>query len=194
MVRLLPKIKESYFIIFLDNYFTSIPLFLKLRAKNISAVGKTRPQGTEFPALLITLRQKWSTKLDWGTICTAIVDDVLCIGQQDNNHVLALSTVYTVHEASSYITRFRKRPQTTSTNAITARKIFGDQARMELNIPTLIDDYNHNMNGVDFANQFRQVYDTQRITYRIQFPLMHWAFDQAAVNAYKLATVGNLWT
>jgi len=64
MVRLLPKIKESYFIIFLDNYFTSIPLFLKLRAKNISAVGKTRPQGTEFPALLITLRQKWSTKLD----------------------------------------------------------------------------------------------------------------------------------
>ena len=50
------------------------------------------------------------------------------------------------------------------------------------------------MNGVDLANQFRQVYDTQRIAYQIWFPLMHWAFDQAAINAYKLATVGKTWT
>ena len=51
-----------------------------LRAENIGAVGTTRPQGIEFPALLIALRQKWSTKLDWGTICAVIVNDVLCIG------------------------------------------------------------------------------------------------------------------
>ncbi len=64
MARLLPKIENSYFALFLDNYFTSIPLFSTLRAENIGAVGTTRPQGTEFPALLIALRQKWSTKLD----------------------------------------------------------------------------------------------------------------------------------
>jgi len=29
---------------------------------------------------------------------------------------------------------------------------------------------------------------------RIWFPLMHWEFDQAAINAYKLATVGKTWT
>jgi hypothetical protein len=88
-----------------------------------------------------------------------------------------LSTIYIVHEASSSIARFRKRPQITSTNATTARKIFGDKSRMELDIPTLINDYNYNMNGMDLANQFRQAYDTQRIAYRIWFPLMHWAFD-----------------
>jgi len=58
MALFLPKIEESYFILFLNNYFTSIPLFLKLRAENISAVGIIRSQDIEFPALLITLRQK----------------------------------------------------------------------------------------------------------------------------------------
>ena len=74
---------------------------------------------------------------------------MLCISWQDNNLVLGLSTIHTVHEASSHITRFRKRPQTTSTNAATARKVFSDLSRSELDIPTFIDDYNHNMNGVD---------------------------------------------
>src|SRR4051812_35258160 len=82
----------------------------------------------------------------------------------------------------------------TSTNAVTARKVFGDLSRKELDIPTFIDDYNHNMNGVDLAYQFRQVYDTQRISYRIWFPLMHWVFDQAATNAYKLAITSKTWT
>lgn len=194
MARLLPKINESYFVLYLDNYFTSIPLFSMLRAENIGAVGTTRPSGTEFPALLIALRQNFSAKLNWGTICAITVNGVLCIGWQDNNFVLGLSTIHTVHEASSYVTRWRKRPQITSTNATSARKVFGDLSRMELDIPAWIDDYNHYMNSVDLANQFRQVYDTQQISYRIWCPLMHWAFDQAAINAYKLATVGKTWT
>jgi hypothetical protein len=80
MARLLPKIEKSYFVLYLDNYSTSIPLFSILRAENIGAVGTTRPSGTEFPALLITLRQNFSTKLNWGTICAIEVDGVLCIG------------------------------------------------------------------------------------------------------------------
>src|SRR5436305_13225740 len=35
MAQLLPKIEQSYFVLFLDNYFTSIPLFSMLRAENI---------------------------------------------------------------------------------------------------------------------------------------------------------------
>jgi hypothetical protein len=64
---------------------------------------------------------------------------------------------------------------------------------MDLNIPTWVDDYNHNMNSVDLANQFRQPYDTQKIAYRTWIPLLHWVLDQAAINAYKLATVGKSW-
>ncbi len=44
-------------------------------------------------------------------------------------------------------------------NAVIARRVFGDFARMELDIPIFINDYNVNMNGVDLANQHREVYD-----------------------------------
>ena len=43
MARLLPKFPNSYYVLYLDNYFTSIPLFSMLRKENIGAVGTTRP-------------------------------------------------------------------------------------------------------------------------------------------------------
>jgi hypothetical protein len=131
-----------------------------LHKENISAARTTRPLGIDFPALLIALRKNWSTKLDWGTTIADIVDDVLCIGWQDNNFVLGLSTVHTIHEASSWVTLKRNRPSTTSTNATITRKVFGDLPFMLLNILTWVDDYNHNMNAVDLANQYREPYDT----------------------------------
>jgi hypothetical protein len=85
---------------------------------------------------------------------------------KDNDFVLGLSTVHTVHEASSYVMSKRSRPTTTSTNASITRKVFGEFAYMLLEILTWVGDYNHNMNSVDLANQFRQPYDTQQIAYR----------------------------
>jgi hypothetical protein len=64
---------------------------------------------------------------------------------------------------------------------------------MLLEILTFIDNYNHNMNSVDLANQHRQPYDTQQIAYRTWVLLLHWILDQAAINAYKLATIGKTW-
>ena len=71
----------------------------------------------------------------------------------------------------------RSRPATTSTNASVTRKVFGEFAYMLLEILTWVDDYNHNMNSVDLANQFRQPYDTQQIAYRTWIPLFHWILD-----------------
>jgi hypothetical protein len=193
MAQLLPKFPNSHFVIYMDNYFTSIPLFSMLRKQNIGAAGTTRPSGIDFPALLIVLRKNWSTKLDWGTTVADIVNGVLCIGWQDNNFVLGLSTIHTVHEASSWVSLKRNRPSTTSTNATITGKVFGDSPFMILDILTWVDDYNHHMNAVDLANQHRQPYDTQRIAYRTWIPLLHWILDQAAINAYKLAIVGKTW-
>jgi hypothetical protein len=80
MARLLPKFSNSHFVIYIDNYFTSIPLFSMLCKENISAVGTTRPSGIDFLTLLIVLRKNWSTALDWGTTVADIVDGVLCVG------------------------------------------------------------------------------------------------------------------
>src|ERR1700730_5468238 len=65
---------------------------------------------------------------------------------------------------------------------------------MLLDSLTWVDDYNHNMNSVDLANQLRHLYDTQQIAYRTWIPLFHWILDQAAINAYKLALIAGTWT
>jgi hypothetical protein len=52
-----------------------------------------------------------------------------------------------------------------------------------------MDDYNHNMNSVDLTDQDRQPYDIQQVVYRTWIPILHWILDQAAINAYKLATM-----
>jgi len=44
--------------------------------------------------------------------------------------------------------------------------VFKDQYTKELPIPCFIDDYNHNIRGVDLANQFRESYETHRATLR----------------------------
>src|ERR1700716_269373 len=147
MARLLPKFENSPYVLYLDNYFTSIPLFSMLQKENIGAVGTTRPLGIDFLALLIVLRKNWPTKLDWGTTIADIVNGVLCISWQDNNFVLGLSIVHIVHQASSWVTSKCNHPLETSTNASKTRAVFGDSPFILLGIPTFINDYNHNMNS-----------------------------------------------
>ena len=194
MARLLPKLPNSYYVLYLDNYFTSIPLFSMLWKENIGAAGTTRASGIDFPALLIVLRKSWPTKLEWGATVADVVNDVLCIGWQDNSFVLGLSTVYTIHEASSWVTSKRNCLSKTSTNANITREVFGDLPFMDLDIPAFINDYNHYMNSVDLANQHRQSYNTQKIAYRTWIPLFHWILDQAAINAYKIAIISKTWS
>jgi hypothetical protein len=64
----------------------------------------------------------------------------------------------TIHEASdmqNIIIRIRKRPKITSTFAKTAQKPFENKAIKKLPIPKLINNYNHNINAVDRADQLR---------------------------------------
>jgi hypothetical protein len=48
--------------IYMDNYFTSIPLFSELRAYQFGATGTTRPY-KELPSGLKELKERFSTKL-----------------------------------------------------------------------------------------------------------------------------------
>jgi hypothetical protein len=76
--------------------------------------------------------------------------DVLGIRWEDNNIVCFLTTVYPWNE-----TTFRelRKPRTTTTNAAIVKQVFGDSECKALFIPTVVDDYNHDMNGVDLADQ-----------------------------------------
>jgi hypothetical protein len=64
--------------IYMDNYFTSIPLFSKLRACKPGAVSTTRPY-KEFLVGLKELKDRFSTKLKWNSLLALIVQDTLCL-------------------------------------------------------------------------------------------------------------------
>lgn len=184
LVTTLPRTRIT---IYLDNYFTSIPLFSSLRSICYGAVGTTRPHAL-FPTALSKLKKE-GKKLDWNTLLGQVVEDILCLAWQDNNIVLALSNVHTVHTVNDFIVRQRKRPAKTSTSGSIVRTVFGDDPIMELRIPVFIDDYNHNIGGVDIANQLREAYETHRATRRNWWPLFYWLIDVVVINSYRLYRV-----
>jgi Transposase IS4 len=179
------SLPRQYLSIYMDNYFTSIPLFSVLRALNFGAVGTTRPH-KEFPDEMKELKERFSTKLPWNTLLAKVVDNTLCLAWQDNNVVLALSNIHTVDKTDDFRDKVRRRPAKTSTNGRIVRQVFGEDATKQLQIPCFIDDYNHHMGGVDLANQFRESYETHRATQRTWWPLFYWFIDIACINAYRL--------
>ncbi len=179
------SLPRRHLTIYMDNYFTSIPLFTELRACEFGVMGTTWPY-KEFPAGLKELKERYSTKLKWNTLLARVVQDTLCLAWQDNNIVLALSNIHTVHQTEDFREKVRKRPPKTSTNGRIVRPVFGDAPKKELQIPCFIDDYNQYMGSVDLANQFRESYETHRITLRVWWPLFYWLIDVACINAYRL--------
>lgn len=93
----------------------------------------------------------------------------------------------TVSNGRDTVSRLRRRPATTATNARTSRAVFGDKATKELEIPEFIDMYNHFMNGVDVADQLRSYYNTQRTHFKTWKPLWHFLLDVTITNGYKIA-------
>jgi hypothetical protein len=155
LVATLPRTRIT---IYLDNYFTLIPLFSSLCSRQYGAVGTTRPHALFLTAL--SMLKKEGKKLDWNTLLSQVVDDTLCFVWQDNNIVLALSNIYTVHTVNDFVARQRKRPVKTFTSDNIVRIVFGDNLIKELQIPIFIDDYNYNIRGVDIANQLREAHKT----------------------------------
>jgi hypothetical protein len=82
--------------------------------------------------------------------------------------------------------RYNNFPTKTSTNGRIVRHVFGDSPTKELQIPCFIDDYNQYMGGVDLANQFRESYETHRITQRNWWALFYWLIDVVCINTYRL--------
>ncbi|PVH67763.1 hypothetical protein DL98DRAFT_442813, partial [Cadophora sp. DSE1049] len=103
--------------VYLDNYFTSIPLFQELRACGYSTV-KTTP----------------------------------------------LNNIHIIHQTDDFQAKIRRRPRKTSTNSRIVRLVFKEKHTKKLHIPRFINNYNYYIKRVDLANQFREVYETHRIT------------------------------
>ena len=148
-------------------------------------MGTARPTANGFPKTLDVDKDQAKRKLDWNHLCGEIIDEeVPALLWQDNNSVLLLSTI---HESTSYTLSKRKKPKLTSTNAAKARLPFAPTEHTKLlAIPTIINDYNQHMGGVDIADQLRSNYCVQQKSLRNWLPLFYWLLDTAIINSYRL--------
>ena len=176
--------RRKTFNIFMDNYFSSIPLFSYLRNKNIGACGTVRTNSKKFPEELKALTKE---KKRWGFRSGMVVDDVLAVVWMDAVPVTALTTIHDIKGDAWQIERDRKKPRITLPNAERVRETFGDNHRQLLKIPVMINDYNHHMGGVDIADQLRGYYTTQLTSRRTWMPLFFWLLDTVLVNCHLLS-------
>ena len=180
--------KTQAFNIYMDNFFSSIPLFKYLRSNGIGACGTVRTNSARFPKQL-KIDKKTALKFNWDTISGAVVDEVLAFLWVDNNLVTMLTTIHGLGDQWK-IERNRRRPRITNVNKARVQDTWGTSPRKIVAIPKIIDDYNHYMGGVDIADQRRGYYNTQIMTRQNWMPLFYWLLDTAIINshlAYKAA-------
>ncbi|EDN07287.1 predicted protein [Histoplasma mississippiense (nom. inval.)] len=144
--------------IYMNNYFTSVALFHYLQKQGIEACETIHP--ANLPPLLQELKNSGlSSHIPFNTL---------------------------FHLPDSFVEHVRKRPGLSSTNGPQIRRIFEDNWQKAVKIPTIIDDYNHNMNGIDQAKQYRASYETHILTNQTWLTILYLIIDHAIVNAYIL--------
>jgi hypothetical protein len=168
------------FILVCDNYYTTFRLFAYLKQNNIGALGTCRTN--RMPPKIREMHAKLKD-LEWGALERDAMDGVLAIGWVDNAVVNMLSTVHTGFEQ---VVTERKRPRATSGNAAKVRRVFGENAKLGLPIPKMIDDYNRHMNHVDVSDQLRSYYQCLFRSSGSWWPLFLYILEVVLTNSYIL--------
>ena len=72
----------------------------------------------------------------------------------------------------------------TQSNPKIALKVFRDNSKLKLDIPTCSANYNSHKIGVDIADQYRSYYSTKLITLHNWFHICFWAPDTMLINSF----------
>ena len=184
--------QHQAFVIYMDNYFNNVPLFLKLRKLGIGACETARQNCSGFPKeLKVGKTLTGKQKLDYHFITgmevgmTASNRGVLAVLWMDNAPVTMLTTVHNIHGSKSHVITERKCSRDTSSNAAGVQQLFKQGEFVKpLSIPTCVDDYNQFMGGVDITDQYHSYYTTQIVARRNWLPIFFWILDTALLNSF----------
>ena len=149
--------------VFTDRYYTSIPLAQALGDHNTAFTGTSNKNRAELPDNIRQLN-----RLKGGEVIAYRTPTLLALAWQAekrNKPVLMVSS-----EASAAMVTVQSRSQN-SHNGPTQK-------------PTVIDVYNHNMNGVDIADQNSVYYAFQRKTRKWWRKVFFWLMEVTVVNSY----------
>lgn len=171
------------FNVYMDDLFTSAKLLQHFRNNGIGACGTARSQA----GIPKELQVGKTSKLEWDTRSGVVMGGVLAVSWQDNSPATMMTTIHGIVGEQWEVTRERRRPRDTGTNAAKERFVFGDSSRKDLRTLKVVDEYNHHMDGVVIADQLRSSYSTQQITRRNWMPMFFWIMDTVVVNCYLIA-------
>lgn len=126
-------------IIYFDNYFTSIPLLETLRVNNTPACGTIRQNRKDFLKNFVEDKSLKRRDFDYRYSNTNIK-----IYKWKDNRVVYLATNF--HGTEEYTVQCTEK----------------DGTKLIVKCPSLVEDYNRHMGGVDYADQLRTTYGMNR--------------------------------
>ena len=169
VLRLVHSYVNQNYIVYLDNFFTSLALFKKLLESRVHACGTTRTNRKGFPvaAVASTNNKIGTKKAVKGELRSAVVDGIRALGFVDKREVHLLSTFHGTETSP----KARKQP---------------DGTVKDEEIPIMVQDYNQNMRAVDVRDQQTSYYPCTRKAKRWWLRLLWWTLDAAVNNAHIL--------
>ena len=171
--------RQNQFIVAMDNYFSLPKVIGKLREMGVGMVGTSRFKPNWPPKSLkaVDVEKSNFNEFYW------LIDEhgTLVSRWKDNGMVLCCSTV---HRVGNTIERLRRKPRLTTTNSSHVKQVWGDNGTTKIKIPTLIDDYNHWMGGVDMSDQLIAYYHPNLRCYRTWIPMFLQIVSMIRCNCY----------
>lgn len=166
------KFPNMAFHVFFDNFFTSLPLLLKLKSRGVKATGTIRENRIPKKCSLMSSQEMKKKPRGCFDFVSSQCKEIIICKWHDNNIVNIASNTIKVYPTSQ-VKRFSQKEK---------KMIYIPQ-------PRLIKKYNENMGGVDRADQNISLYRVSIRGKKWYFPLLSHFIDMAEQNAWRLHKV-----
>ena len=171
--------RKLQYVVVMDNFFTMSRTLQRLREEGVGAFGTARAR-TGWPP------EEIKGIVDNRFNAMYVINDKAnykLMRWCDNNIVKMVSTIHTGLEGED-VPKVRKKPRENAVNKQNIKMVWGDEWKAKVNIPTVINDYNQWMNGVDIADQLIAYYRPKLRCQRTWMPLMFHALDILRINCF----------
>ena len=139
ILSLCQKLKDTHCFVFFDNFFTSPALFVKMLEMGIYAAGTMRANRKNMPVLKHDKEMKRGEH-DWFSS-----NHLSAIKWMDNKSVIVLSNYFNTKETQQI-----------------ERRVKGSKDKVKVTCPSVIQEYNQFMGGVNLSDQIKVTYEVHR--------------------------------
>lgn len=171
VVRLCRVVPDNLnYVVYFDNYYTSLSLMSFLASKGIFALGtvrRNRIPNCKFPSE--DTMKKSNRGSSWEYICNFDGVDVTSVAWKDNKNVF-LSSTFAGELPKGKVNRFDKK----------------QKKKIEIECPNLVFEYNRHMGGVDLFDSLIGRYKIVMRSKKWYMRLFYHLLDMTLVNAWLL--------